>query len=131
MSVTDADVKVIIDTERDTTPMIADAELIVTEILASSGLSPARLDLITKYVAAHFVCLVEENGGITQEKVGNSENRYIGVPTTYKSVTRGFNITRYGQQALMFDTSGLLAAATANSGMKALFKVIGHHHHEA
>jgi hypothetical protein len=125
MTVVAGDIKAIIECgSRDVGPMLNDANVLVTEILGSSGLSQGRLDVITKYLAAHFVCLVEENGGITGEKVGSSENRYIGVPTTYKSVTRGLNITRYGQQALAFDTTGLLAAATANSGMKAQFKHI-------
>jgi hypothetical protein len=129
MGVLPKDVSDIIETKRDCTPFLLDANVLVTEILGAAGLTQSRLDLITKYVAAHFVCLAEENGGLLSEKSGSSENRYMGVPTTYKSVTRGLNITRYGQQALAMDTSGLLASATANSGVKARFGLIPDYSH--
>jgi hypothetical protein len=106
--VDDADIKAIIDTQRDTTPFIATADLIVTEDLANAGLSQARLTQIELYLAAHFVCITEERGGVAAEKLGDASERY-NAPATGKDIG-GLATTRYGQQALALDTSGILKA---------------------
>jgi len=115
--VTDSEVKAVIDTERDTTPFINAAHLIVTEDLANSGHSNDRLKQIELYLAAHFVCVTEESGGLTSSKVGQASETYGG------KFTQGFNLTRYGQQAVVLDTTGALAAL-AEPTKKAEFSVI-------
>lgn len=121
MSVTDDQVKAIIDTARDTSPFIQNAELLVDEELADKGLSDDRLDLITLYLAAHFVCITEERGGIRRSKLGDADESYV---TPDGSKKEGLFITRYGQQAMMLDKSGTLANQSANGGLKARFTVI-------
>lgn len=120
MAITDADVKAIIDTDRDTSPFIVTANLIVTETLADKGLSADRLDQITLYLSAHFVCLTEERGGLVSSRLGDSSESYRAPAIGSK----GFETTRYGQQAMILDTSGKLAAQQANGGLKALFEVV-------
>lgn len=104
--VSDAQVKAVIDTQRDTTPFITAADLIITEDLANAGLSVARLTQIELYLAAHFTCITEERGGIQAEKAGDIFEKYQP-PSTSKNAG-GLATTRYGQQALALDTSGTL-----------------------
>jgi len=122
MSVTDTQVKSIIDTERDTTPFISAASIVVTEELTGVGLSAARLDLITLYLAAHFCSITEEQGGLLASKVGDTQENYFNISP--REPLKGFQMTRYGQQALALDTSGTLASLSANAGMKALFGIL-------
>lgn len=120
MTVTSAQVEAIIDTDRDCDPFIATAQLIVTEELADSTLSDDRKDQIVLYLAAHFVCLAEEAGGLRRQRMGESDESYR-VPGDKDT---GFAFTRYGQQAILLDTTGRLASIGANKGVKALFDVI-------
>lgn len=120
MAVSDAQVKAIIDTKRDTTPFITTAQLLVTEELAGSGLSSDRLDQIVLYLAAHFVCITEESGGLKRSKLGDGDDTF----NSPNSKSQGLAFTRYGQQALLLDKSGSLAALSANGGLKARFTVI-------
>lgn len=118
--VTDAEVKSLIDTQRDTSPFIDTASLVVTESIAPKGLSDDRLRQIELYLAAHFTTLAEERGGLAMSRTGDSEERYaVG------DLGRGFNMTRFGQQALALDSSGALASLSTSAGkLKALFKVV-------
>ncbi len=121
MAINDSQVKAVIDTARDTTPFIATAQLIADEGLAGKGLSAARLDQIVLYLAAHFVCITEEKGGLTSDKLGDATEQYRQ-PSARE---RGLMATRFGQQAMMLDTSGTLAAISTNAGLKAKFRLIG------
>lgn len=116
--VTDAEVKKIIDTELDTTPFITTAHLIVTEDLGSAGYSSDRQKQIELYLAAHFTALMEEGGGITRRRMGDSDESYALVKGN------GLMLTRYGQQAMAFDTSGILKGLNATT-LPALFTVVG------
>lgn len=120
MSIVDADVKKIIDTNRDTTTFIATAQLVVDEELLGKGLTTLRLDQIVLYLAAHFTAITEENGGLHRKRMGESDETYK-VPGDKDT---GLEFTRFGQQALILDTTGTLAALSANKGLKALFRVI-------
>jgi hypothetical protein len=120
MAIVNADVQAIIDTARDTSPFIETAQLIVDEELDGSGLSDERLDRIVLYLAAHFVCLTEEAGGLRRSKLGESDESFR-VPGD-KDV--GLAFTRYGQQAMLLDTTGRLASINAKNGLKALIEVI-------
>lgn len=118
--VTDAEVKEIYPTTSDTTPYITIADLIVTENLSASGLSAARLKEIERLLAAHFAVISLERGGISTEKVGESSESYF----------RGSNInmmglrsTRFGQQAMVLDTSGVLSKMSTTE-QRAQFRVV-------
>jgi len=93
------------------------AHVFVDTHLLSAGHSEEMLTKIELYLAAHFVALTEERGGLTGEKVGDASEFFSNV---YKA---GFNATRYGQIALTLDTSGILASK-GTTGAKAEFRVI-------
>lgn len=117
--VTDAEVKSQINTDLDTTLAIQQADMIVTEDLAGKGLSPDRLKFIELNLACHFVALAEERGGLKVSKTGDTLETYSG------NYTQGLNLTRFGQQAIVLDTSGTLVAQADSSKKKALFAVVG------
>ncbi len=118
--VTDVEVKAIVDTERETTPFIDVAHLIVDENLLSEGLTAARLTQIELYLAAHFTTVTEEKGSLTSSEGGDSKDTYFT-----RELGKGLAMTRYGQQALALDTSGVLAEVSSVSGaLKAQFRVI-------
>jgi hypothetical protein len=98
------------------------ATLLVTENLVGIGLSDATLANIEGYLAAHFQLLTLENGPLAKKTISDASESYHNV---YKS---GFASTRFGQAAIMLDTSGTLSqmAALAEKPMKqALFTVVG------
>lgn len=96
---------------------LEDAVLLVNESLGTAGLSAGRIDLITKYLAAHFYTLSVERGGLISEKRGESEERY------QQQKGGGLASTRFGVQALSFDTTGLLTSLDG-SNKKAEFRVL-------
>jgi hypothetical protein len=122
MAIVASDVRAIIDcpSSLDLTSFIATAQLIVDEDLVDSGLSADRKDQIVLYLAAHFVCLKVEMGGLRRDKLGDADQSFkqTGDRDT------GYAYTRYGQQALILDSSGTLSAESANKGLKALFEVV-------
>jgi hypothetical protein len=120
MTVTTADITAVIDTNRNVQPFLDTASLIVSEDLQGKGLSSSRLDEITIYLAAHFVAITEEKGGLRREKTGDAEDAYV-TPT---KVDSGLAMTRYGQQALILDSSGTLAKISAGSKLAARFEVL-------
>jgi hypothetical protein len=122
MAIIDKDVKAIIDTDRDTTPFIESAELLVSEVLGGVSLSVARKEFITKYIAAHFVWVTETNSLVSRQ-IGSTQEVY----RTYADKSTGLQASRFGQTAIGLDPSGALAAIAAGGGLKALFSVIQQH----
>ncbi len=117
--VTADEVGELIDTDRTLDSFIITASLIVTEELASAGHSNARLTQIELYLAAHFVALAEERGGLQRWQVGDSAELIANV------YDKGFQMTRYGQQAMALDTSGALSAMSSTSKhLSALLTVV-------
>lgn len=119
-SVTSQEVKDLLGTTdaMDVTEHINTASILVEEDLAGSGLSVQRKKLISLYLAAHFTTLALERGSLRSEKVGTSEE-------TYRDTTgEGLNSTRWGQQAMSLDSSGILAD-NANPLPRAEFEVVG------
>lgn len=104
----------------DLSSYIQSAHLFVKEELISTGLSEDRLTQIELYLAAHFAIITLEKGGLTRQKIGESEDFFQG----WTNTSVGLNATRYGQQAVMLDTSGNLAAL-ARGTLRAKFSVIG------
>ena len=96
---------------------IATANAIVNEQLVGKGISDDMLERIEMYLAAHLVTLSEERGGITRDRMGDSDTSYAQI---YGS---GLNSTRFGQIAVLMDTTGTLASI-ANVKPKAQFRVV-------
>jgi hypothetical protein len=94
------------------------ADLITTESLGDAGLSTVRLQMIRKFLAAHYLTLKWERGGLERYKVGESEHRYQ--PQKFDP---GLGATRYGQTAITLDPSGQLATL-AEPVRQAQFRVI-------
>jgi hypothetical protein len=94
------------------------ATLLVDEDLASSGQSAARLRVIELNLAAHFTVVAVERGGFTYQKAGESGEGYANDRSKVK-----YSSTRFGQQAVTMDTSGVLAAADSPGGV-AEFRVM-------
>jgi hypothetical protein len=98
------------------------AATLVTENLAGEGLSEATLRSIELYLAAHFTTLAWEKGPLAAVQIGEATERYHDI---YKA---GFSSTRFGQQALLLDTTGILSDMSANAASpmrRAEFTVIG------
>lgn len=115
--VTSDEVKALIDTSRDVTTFIESADLIVSEDLVDKGLSADRLKQIELYLAAHFVAITEERGALTHAEIGDSNESY------QIAKGKGYDMTRFGQQAMDFDTSGTLKTQT-KAGKTAVFMVL-------
>ncbi len=116
------EVKQIYDTdadEGDLKPFIDAASMLVTEELSSSALSADRLKMIELYLSAHFALISLERGGLIRQQIGNSEEWYQN-PGQNKT---GLTATRFGQTAVLLDTSGVLGAISEKP-IKALFRVV-------
>ncbi len=102
----------------DLTEHVNSAGIVVEEDLVNSGLSVQRRKLVELYLAAHFATLALEKGGLKSDEVGESVE-------TYQTMSeKGFNSTRWGQQAMSLDSSGILAD-NANPSARAEFEVVG------
>ncbi len=117
--VTSSEVDNLIKTNFDVDAFIATANLMVDETLVGQGLSDARLTQIELWLSAHFTAVAEERGALTSSNKGDSEEDYE------IKVGEGLNMTRFGQQVLMLDTTGLLAEVGTNTSVKkALLTVV-------
>ncbi len=115
--VTVDEVKGLIKTNFDVQPFIDTAELIIDEALVGQGLSVVRLKIIELWLSAHFVAVAEERGALTRSKKGQSEEEYEIVVGT------GLNMTRFGQQAMSLDTTGILTESASTLKI-AQFRVV-------
>ena len=106
-----------IDDDVITSNHIDTANLLVTEHLAASGLSDALLAKIELYLAAHYVALTEEGGGLTRSKLGDADESFANI------YDQGLRSTRFGQAALALDSTGTLSAV-AQTQLKADFRVV-------
>ncbi len=98
--------------------MIDTANLFIDTHLVPNGTHTAAvLAKIELYLAAHFVALTEEQGGLTRSKFGDADESFANI------YEQGFKSTRFGQQALAIDTTGILNSI-ATSRLKAEFRVI-------
>lgn len=116
--VTSADVKAIIDTPLDVCSFITTAHTLVDVLLLDKELSDDMLRQVELYLAAHFAALTEERGGLIRSSTGE------GAETMSDSYEMGLSLTRYGQQAMVIDTSGTLKEANEEGASgKARFEV--------
>ena len=116
--VTAGQVKGLIDTNRSVDQFIDVANVYVNEHLVSVISNTAILEKIELYLAAHFTALTEERGGLVESGLGIEVNeRYSDI---YEA---GLKSTRFGQQAMMLDSTGTLANLGANK-LRARFRVV-------
>lgn len=99
------------------TNFIDTAHQLVLEHLEGKGLSEGVLRLIELYLAAHFLALAEEQGAIMRDAYGDASTLFANV---YEG---GLKMTRFGQQAIAFDTTGTLAKLSTNK-LRAEFRVV-------
>lgn len=107
MTRTTADnVKGIIEVDEDNipdlSPFIDSANELVTECCGSAGYTATRLELIERWLAAHFYAIRDPRA--VSETAGPVSARY------QSKVDIGLHVTHYGQHALALDTEGGLAA---------------------
>lgn len=85
----------------DATPFITVANELVTELCTNSGYTDIRLELIERWLSAHFVQIADQ--ALDMDEVDSLRTRF------QSKVDLGLNQTKYGQQALRFDTKMNLA----------------------
>lgn len=95
-----------LDAAIDLAPFITVANELVTELCVDSGYSATRLTLIETWLAAHFYCIRDPR--VTSESAGVSAS-YEG------TVGLHLDLSRYGQQVMLLDTAGSLAALNKKS----------------
>lgn len=96
------DVLKLINTDQDVSVFIDTARLLVQEQLVGKGLSDSRLRQLELYLAAHFTAISVERGALTSDQALEARQTYGG------DFGPGLTLTRFGQQALVLDTSGTL-----------------------
>ena len=96
---------------------IKTANVYVTANLANAGLSAAVLAEVELYLAAHFTAISEEKGGLIKEVIDGTGDTYSD------TFTGGLGSTRFGQTAMILDTSGTLTRL-GSSRLKAEFRII-------
>lgn len=104
--VTESEVKEVIPTDLTITSFIDNANLFVTNTLSGVGLSSATLTMIELYVAAHLVAITINKGNVKNERIGESQKTY-----STPFILNGLKGTKFGQTALMLDTSGVLGTS--------------------
>ena len=104
--------------DADVSLYIEQATLMVDEDLAGFSLSDERLRLIELNLAAHFATLAIERGGFTYQKSMSAEEGYANDRKQIKLTS-----TRFGQSAIVLDTSGTLANLNSPLGV-AQFRVV-------
>lgn len=94
-------------------PFIDTANQLVTEVCVGAGYADGRLEMIERWLAAHFYAMRDPRA--TQEVA-----RGVG-QSLQSAVSYGFKASHFGQQALRLDTAGGLAAldkATERGGIR-------------
>ncbi len=82
-------------------PFILTANQLVTECCVAAGYADERLELIERWLAAHFYAIRDLR--VAQEQAGPVNESF-----QYR-VGLNLNVTVFGQQALALDTAGTLA----------------------
>lgn len=90
-----------VDDSIDLDPFIESANMIVTDVCSDSSYTDAKLELIERYLSAHFYTLRDPRAKI--EQAGDVRVEY------QSKVDLGFNTSHYGQMAMRLDTEGNLA----------------------
>ena len=91
-----------VNEEDDLQAAIDSATNLVDQVCLHSGYNDTTLELIERWLAAHFYDIFKKEA--VQENIGQSQNTY------QSKIELGLRLTHWGQQALLLDTKGNLAA---------------------
>jgi hypothetical protein len=122
--VTSAEVAAIASLPNEASQTIISAMQVASTLVAENltGLSEATLKSIELFLAAHFSTLSWEKGPLAAITIGEATERYHDI------YSGGLSATRFGQQAIMLDTTGALSEMSANAAKpmrRAEFEVVG------
>ena len=113
--VTDAEVRAIMEQDQiivsDLTPFITAADIVIDDHAAIAALSDATTKEISRWLAAHFTSIMDKR--VASEKAGSVSQDF-----QYK-LGLNFQVTMYGQQAMMLDSSGTLSRLNKADGASA------------
>ena len=98
---------------------LTSAEEMASQFLTGASYSTILSDRITAYLAAHFLAISYENGGIIRQRVGDAEDRY----KEGDGDAIGLHQTIYGKNALALDYERHLAIL-AQTSVAAEFRVL-------
>jgi hypothetical protein len=101
-----------VDPSIDLTPFIVAANELVTEVCGASGYTEERLELIERWLAAHFYA--QRDARAQSEKAGSVGADYQSKVDLYLANTH------YGQQAMLLDTKGGLASLNRQAALGAM-----------
>lgn len=106
--------------EADLEPFVTQAEALWNNISGGSscGNTAEAVDQIKCLLAAHYWTVTNERGGLREVAIGSSREEYAS--GSYSVV--GLSLTRFGQQALVFDKSGKLRSIDSR-GLPLVFEV--------
>lgn len=103
----------------DLTPFIESANSLVDGVCLDSDYTDNRLELIERWLAAHFYSVKDPR---TKQEAAK------GLTETYEGQTKyGLLFTRYGQQAMVLDIDGNLAKIDATGVGKGVIKAAVHY----
>lgn len=100
------------------TSMIDTAHVFVDTHLLDYDHPSAILEKIELYLAAHFVSLTSEEGALILSKQGDATDEW-----DTQHLGKGLSSTRFGQAALVLDSSGILAGLGTGK-LKAQFRIM-------
>lgn len=89
-------------TEEEIEPYIESANVLVTDVLGSAGLSTSALKEIERWLTAHMIASSKDRQ-TKEETLGEASVKYSGL------WGKGLEFTSYGQMVLMLDTSGKMS----------------------
>jgi hypothetical protein len=96
-----------VDDTIDLDSFIEVASALVDEVCEPAGYNATRLELIERWLAAHFYAVRDPRAEMEQADT---------IRAQYETkVDLGLNVTRYGQQAMLLDTAGGLAVLNRNT----------------
>ncbi len=120
--------RIVAQNVKDVLRVVSAAEVLTLEIdaahqfteayLQGKGLSEDLLKQIELFLACHFVALGIPQANRVSSDVDGVEERYGG------DFAVGLSTTRWGQQAILFDTSGTLAAMAKGAPKVAQLRVV-------
>lgn len=116
--VTQAEVVAILEdvgSSTDLSAFITTANVLTTAVCTASSLSTVQRKEIERYLSAHFYKVMDSR--LASEKIGDGTDKIVS------KVSLGLDLTHYGQQAQMLDTSGALSALK-NQKRPAVFRVL-------
>lgn len=108
----------------DLTPFIDTATELTTDVCGASNYTDVRLELIERWLSAHFYAIFDSQ--LTMARAGTA-----AVGFQYK-ISYGLKNTMWGQQAMILDTDGNLAAYDNTAQTKRKINIdiswLGHRH---